>query len=262
MGRINPAATIMECNRPGSSGPAVASAGVCDAFGVLACRQGQAGGAAGDGRPAPSAPKPVAASESGDLDLHALGHALMRKRSWIIVPTVLALVASLAAVNMVTPRLQVGSAHPGRWARERIPAAERRAQRGAHRARCRSRHQPGAAAAVARSGPRDHQEEQACRAPRIRSGAAGIFAAEVIAGPGRHRARPVLADAGRARAGSLLRALHGLRGRQIPRHRRRIPVARSRTRRARRQLDRGRLSGAAAGCAPAAGEVCGSVAVG
>ena len=57
-------------------------------------------------RPAPSAPKPVAASESGDLDLHALGQALMRKRSWIIVPTVLALVASLAAVNMVTPRFK------------------------------------------------------------------------------------------------------------------------------------------------------------
>ena len=55
-------------------------------------------------RPAPSAPKPVAASKSGDLDLHALGQALMRKRSWIIVPTVLALVASLAAVNMITPR--------------------------------------------------------------------------------------------------------------------------------------------------------------
>ena len=55
-------------------------------------------------RPAPSAPKSVAAFESGDLDLQALGHALMRKRNWIIVPTVLALVASLAAVNMVTPR--------------------------------------------------------------------------------------------------------------------------------------------------------------
>ena len=27
---------------------------------------------------------------AGDLDLHALGQALMRKRSWIIVPTVLA----------------------------------------------------------------------------------------------------------------------------------------------------------------------------
>jgi succinoglycan biosynthesis transport protein ExoP len=55
-------------------------------------------------RPAPPAPRPVAASESGDLDLHALGQALSRKRSWIIVPTVLALVASLSAVSMVTPR--------------------------------------------------------------------------------------------------------------------------------------------------------------
>src|SRR3954466_3286784 len=54
--------------------------------------------------PAPLAAKPVAASESGDLDLHALGQALTRKRSWIIVPTVLALVLSLAAVNMITPR--------------------------------------------------------------------------------------------------------------------------------------------------------------
>ena len=54
--------------------------------------------------PAPWAPKPVAASGSGDLDLHALGGALMRKRSLIIVPTVLVLVASLAAVNMITPR--------------------------------------------------------------------------------------------------------------------------------------------------------------
>src|SRR5436309_676253 len=57
-------------------------------------------------RPAPSAPKPVATSESGDLDLHALGHALMRKRSLIVVPMVLALVASLAAVNMITPRFK------------------------------------------------------------------------------------------------------------------------------------------------------------
>ncbi|MEH2590256.1 GumC family protein [Bradyrhizobium sp. AZCC 1721] len=54
--------------------------------------------------PVASAPKPVAASDSGDLDLHALGQALMRRRSWIIVPTLLALVLSLAAVNMITPR--------------------------------------------------------------------------------------------------------------------------------------------------------------
>ncbi|CAN7561306.1 exopolysaccharide transport family protein [Bradyrhizobium sp. LjRoot220] len=52
----------------------------------------------------PAVSKPVAPPETGDLDLQALGHALMRKRTWIIVPTVLALVLSLAAVNMITPR--------------------------------------------------------------------------------------------------------------------------------------------------------------
>jgi uncharacterized protein involved in exopolysaccharide biosynthesis/Mrp family chromosome partitioning ATPase len=52
----------------------------------------------------PIVAKPVAAPESGDLDLRALGQALMRRRSWIIVPTVLAAVLSIAAVNMVTPR--------------------------------------------------------------------------------------------------------------------------------------------------------------
>ncbi|MFB6451873.1 GumC family protein [Bradyrhizobium tunisiense] len=42
--------------------------------------------------------------ESGDIDLHALGAALARRRGWIIAPTVLALVASIAVVNLVTPR--------------------------------------------------------------------------------------------------------------------------------------------------------------
>lgn len=54
-------------------------------------------------RPAPLVAK-QAQLESGDIDLHALGAALARKRGWIIVPTVLALVASLAVVNLVTPR--------------------------------------------------------------------------------------------------------------------------------------------------------------
>src|SRR5260370_5800793 len=52
-----------------------------------------------------SAPyKPAAAPVSGDLDLRALGRALARKRGWIIVPTVLAAVLSIVAVNLVTPR--------------------------------------------------------------------------------------------------------------------------------------------------------------
>src|ERR1700681_3167424 len=48
--------------------------------------------------------KPADASESGDLDLRAFGQALLRKRGWIIIPTVLAAVLSIAAVNLVTPR--------------------------------------------------------------------------------------------------------------------------------------------------------------
>src|SRR5713101_3267212 len=54
--------------------------------------------------PAPATDKPAVASESGDLDLRALGQALVRNRGWVIVPTALAAVLSIAAVNMVTPR--------------------------------------------------------------------------------------------------------------------------------------------------------------
>jgi uncharacterized protein involved in exopolysaccharide biosynthesis/Mrp family chromosome partitioning ATPase len=55
-------------------------------------------------KPAPAPAKAVAAAPSGDIDLHALGAALSRKRGWIIIPTVLALVASIAIVNVITPR--------------------------------------------------------------------------------------------------------------------------------------------------------------
>ncbi|WP_407152199.1 GumC family protein [Bradyrhizobium sp. ORS 86] len=51
---------------------------------------------------APAAP--ADASAASDLDLHALGRALARRRGWIIVPTVLVFALSLAAVNIVTPR--------------------------------------------------------------------------------------------------------------------------------------------------------------
>jgi succinoglycan biosynthesis transport protein ExoP len=52
-------------------------------------------------KPAPASTGPAV---SGDLDLRVLGHALLRKRGWIIVPTVLAAVLSIAAVNLITPR--------------------------------------------------------------------------------------------------------------------------------------------------------------
>jgi succinoglycan biosynthesis transport protein ExoP len=54
-------------------------------------------------KPAPAV-KAAPVSDFGDLDLRAIGQALNRKRSWIIVPTLLALVLSLAAVNLVPPR--------------------------------------------------------------------------------------------------------------------------------------------------------------
>jgi uncharacterized protein involved in exopolysaccharide biosynthesis/Mrp family chromosome partitioning ATPase len=59
---------------------------------------------------APSHPKvaPVAdrllAAPAGELDFVAIGQAIARKRTWIIVPTILAAVLSVTAVNMITPR--------------------------------------------------------------------------------------------------------------------------------------------------------------
>ena len=59
-------------------------------------------------QPAVAEPTPVvnpaAATVAGDLDFGALGQALVRKRGWIIFPTLLAAVLSIAAVNLVTPR--------------------------------------------------------------------------------------------------------------------------------------------------------------
>ena len=51
-----------------------------------------------------SVANPAGASVAGDLDFGVLGRALARKRGWIIVPTLLAAVLSITAVNLVTPR--------------------------------------------------------------------------------------------------------------------------------------------------------------
>src|SRR5579872_6421317 len=52
---------------------------------------------------APVAYRPSAAP-AGDLDFVAIGQAIARKRNWILVPTLLAAVLSIATVNMITPR--------------------------------------------------------------------------------------------------------------------------------------------------------------
>ena len=53
-----------------------------------------------------AAQKPAAVTPAiaGDLELRVLGQALARRKRWIIVPTMLAAVLSIAAVNLVTPR--------------------------------------------------------------------------------------------------------------------------------------------------------------
>src|SRR3954462_14438635 len=55
-------------------------------------------------RPAAALRAAPAAAEFGELDMRAVGQALNRKRAWMIAPTLLALVISLAAVNLVSPR--------------------------------------------------------------------------------------------------------------------------------------------------------------
>jgi uncharacterized protein involved in exopolysaccharide biosynthesis len=55
-------------------------------------------------RPASATDAAAATAMAGDIDLRAIGHALARRRGWIIGPTLLAAVLSIAAVNLVTPR--------------------------------------------------------------------------------------------------------------------------------------------------------------
>lgn len=49
-------------------------------------------------------PAPIVPAADGDIDLRLIGQALARKKHLIIAPTLLALVLSLAVVNLITPR--------------------------------------------------------------------------------------------------------------------------------------------------------------
>ncbi len=69
---------------------------------------GRAGGESPVVRRSVAAPVPAVhpaeTTVAGDLDFGVLGRALVRKRRWIIIPTLLAAVLSITAVNLVTPR--------------------------------------------------------------------------------------------------------------------------------------------------------------
>src|ERR1700733_4276182 len=66
-------------------------------------RSGKAVALPADPNVAPATASQVAAP-AGEPDFVAIGQALSRKRNWIIIPTVLAAMLSITAVNMITPR--------------------------------------------------------------------------------------------------------------------------------------------------------------
>src|ERR1700744_598830 len=80
--------------------------------------------------PVPDRP---ATTQAGELDFVAIGQALARKRNWIIVPTVVAAVLSIATVNLITPRYKSEARILIDW-RENVflrPNAERSEDRNA-----------------------------------------------------------------------------------------------------------------------------------
>ncbi|HZR89003.1 MAG TPA: exopolysaccharide transport family protein [Bradyrhizobium sp.] len=71
----------------------------------------KAGDIKASAKPAPAAiENPAVSAQSrafaGDIDVRALGEAIARKKRWIILPTLLALVLSVISVNLVTPRFK------------------------------------------------------------------------------------------------------------------------------------------------------------
>jgi polysaccharide biosynthesis transport protein len=67
-------------------------------------RSGKSAAAVARPSSAPAAKEASVALLARDLDFQAIGKALAGKRNWIIVPTLLAALLSVAAVNMITPR--------------------------------------------------------------------------------------------------------------------------------------------------------------
>ena len=208
-------------------------------------------------RPRRPSPHP----RSGDLDLHALGQALMRKRSWIIVPTVLALVASLAAVNMITPRYKSEARIliDGRESVFLRPNGERNEERGALDAEAvTSQVQLVQSRDLAREIIKKNKLAELPEFDPVLQGFSPLKSLLALIGIGRdpfsltpeERVLEAYYERFTAYAVDKSRVI-------VIEFQSRDPESR----RPRRQLDRGRLSGAAAGCAAGAGQVRRPVAV-
>jgi len=116
--------------------------------------------------PAASAvPDPSAAPAMlGDIDLRVIWQALVRKRMWVIGPTLLVLVLSLVAVNLITPRYK-SEARILIEGRDNVflrPTGERAEERGHPRRR--SGDEPGCNCCCRAISPAGHQGEPARRA--------------------------------------------------------------------------------------------------
>src|SRR5262249_16007419 len=159
-------------------------------------------------------------SAADELDLGAVGRALLAKKMWVIGPTLLVAALAFAAVNGITPRYKSEArilidGRENVFLRpeaEKLPEPERAVDpEGARAGGGRRRgggYQPGPARARARSRPQGDQGLEARRAQRIRSRAQRRLAHPPGAGARRADPRPAQDERGRAGAGSLLRPPH------------------------------------------------------
>ncbi len=120
-----------------------------------------------------------AQADAGDeINLGTIARAVWRNKRAIIAPTILIAVAAFIGVNLITPRYK-SEARVLIEGRENIflrPECREDAA-GPRHGRCRDRHQPGAARAVARPRPRGHQGAQSRRTAGVQRGAEGVLAA-------------------------------------------------------------------------------------
>ena len=174
------------------------------------------------------------AARDGELDLGAVGRALVRKKWWVFGPAIAVAALTFVGVNLITPKYK-SEARILIEGRENVffrPEADKSASE-----RDRTVDQEAVTSQVQLALSRDLarqviKELKLGERPEFDSDAARRLADPLFARLPRPRQGPAQHDARGARARSLLRAADGVSGRQVARHLDRIPVGRSGTCRA------------------------------